>query len=384
MILELAEHEARDGVPLDAVQAGLLARSGIVEVRPSRRGDGTWEVAAGHHVGVVRAGGVELHVRPKVPVRRLLEMLLATVELPFRADVVSAAEVADVSRAVVAVFLLRAEEALRWGPLAGYTTRDDEAQALRGRLRVAAQVARRPGLPLPLLVRYDELNADVLPNRLIRSAAFRLSFVPGLPSGDRSRLARIEGLLAEATPLRPGEPFPDPVLRRDQQHYVEIVRLAVLVLRHLSIDARAGSAQGLGFAVDMNRLFQAWLTRRLSGPARRLGLEVRGEWPVALDAAGVLRGRADVVLLRRGRPVFVLDVKYKRGGEPADRYQAIAYARALRLPSAHLVRPGGGPTTRWSMVPDGIELVEHELDLAQVVDDARLDRIVAGIPAAVG
>ena len=378
MIIELSEHEARDGVELSAAQAGLLARTGAVVVRPSTRADGTWLVEARQHVGVVRAGAIELRVRPKVPVRRLFEMILETWDIRWRPDIVSAADAPDVTRAIVSAFLARTEDALRRGPLVGYVTRDEDSMTLRGRLRLSSQLARHPGMPVPLAVRYDELSTDVLANRLVRSAAFRLSFLPGLAGAERVALARIEAVLAEAAPLKPGEPFTVPVLRRDQTHYGDALCLAVLVLRHLSIDARIGQINGLSFLLDMNRLFQEWVTKRLGEPARRAGLAVNAEWKVLLDASAELGGRADVVLTKAGKPVLVLDVKYKRGPTPADRYQALAYCRALGLGEAHLVRPGSAATTSWDMLPDRVRLVEHELDLlgSSAALDERFEQVV--------
>src|SRR3954470_11651933 len=53
-------------------QGQLLARSGLVKATPVR--PGIWQLAAKRKVGAVRIGEVELRIRPKLDIRRLLFM----------------------------------------------------------------------------------------------------------------------------------------------------------------------------------------------------------------------------------------------------------------------------------------------------------------------
>jgi len=52
---------------------------------------------------------------------------------------------------------------------------------VRGRIRVADQIARRPGMPLPIEVRYDAYSTDVAEHRHLRSA------LPRMLAGPRKR-----------------------------------------------------------------------------------------------------------------------------------------------------------------------------------------------------
>ena len=60
------------------------------------------------------------------------------------------------------------------GILQGYVTREEALPLVRGHVRIANQLARRPGMLLPIEVRYDEYDVDVAENRILRSALRRM------------------------------------------------------------------------------------------------------------------------------------------------------------------------------------------------------------------
>ena len=45
---------------------------------------------------------------------------------------------------------------------------------MRGRIMFDEQIRRRFGIPVPVEVRYDEFTDDILANRLVKAAVFRL------------------------------------------------------------------------------------------------------------------------------------------------------------------------------------------------------------------
>ncbi|CAM5254743.1 hypothetical protein SALBM217S_08812 [Streptomyces griseoloalbus] len=101
-----------------------------------------------------------------------------------------------------------------------------------------------------------------------------------------------------------------------------------------------------GFLIDMNQLFEDFVTVALSEALKEHGLTARLQDTHHLDTAGLVRIRPDLVVRTRdGRtPVAVVDAKYKvekgDGRLNADLYQALAYATVLGLREAHLVRGG--------------------------------------------
>jgi 5-methylcytosine-specific restriction enzyme subunit McrC len=105
--------------------------------------------------------------------------------------------------------------------------------------------------------------------------------------------------------------------------------------------------------------------------------------------------RPDLVWLREGVPVAVVDAKYKRetpsGYPEADVYQMLAYCTALRLRRGHLIYALGGAEGAHHVVRHaGIEIVCHALDLAlppaallaavsRLADQLTVDQAAAGL-----
>jgi 5-methylcytosine-specific restriction enzyme subunit McrC len=182
--------------------------------------------------------------------------------------------------------------------------------------------------------------ADTPLNRLVAAGLRRAGVVPDLPVRERRLLRRHLAHYDEVT----GAPSAGWLDRwtptRLDRHWVPAARLADLLLRRLSVADRAGTSTGTSFLVDMNQLFERFVTDRL----RRLlrgRLEVVDRFSTHLDVARRLPIRPDLVFRHQEEPVFVADCKYKlaQGGEArmSDYYQALSYATALGLGDAALI-----------------------------------------------
>ena len=129
----------------------------------------------------------------------------------------------------------------------------------------------------------------------------------------------------------------------------------------------------------MNRLFErfvaAWLAEHHPD-----GWTVRPQLHRALDRGQTLSMYPDIVLERWGRPRVVVDTKYKieTRGVPArgDAYQALAYCRALELPTCVLVYPDRDRSRRF-VVADG----RNEIRTDGFLLDRDVDEIERGLVA---
>jgi 5-methylcytosine-specific restriction enzyme subunit McrC len=198
--------------------------------------------------------------------------------------------------------------------------------------------------------------------------------------------------LADAAPLVRGQELPRWQPSRLNSRYQPALRLAEAVLRGSSPEHAPPGADPLavdGFLLDMNQLFEDFVTVALREALRERGLTARLQDPHHLDTARLVRIRPDLVV-RTGdgrTPLAVVDAKYKAGkadGVPhADLYQALAYATVLGLREAHLVYAAGRQPERHHEVrgtgagPDGrgVRLYRHSLDLSappgQLLDSLR-------------
>lgn len=100
--------------------------------------------------------------------------------------------------------------------------------------------------------------------------------------------------------------------------YVGALRLAELVLDHLSIET-AGGQGGLasaGSVVSIWKVFEDFVTTALAEALAEAPGITRTQYPVALDVAGLVAMKPDLVHVQRGAPVLVLDAKYKAERQP--------------------------------------------------------------------
>ncbi|MFJ9714469.1 McrC family protein [Streptomyces sp. NPDC101213] len=385
----LREYGPAVSVPLDADAGRAVAASGILlSATPDPGRAGHWLLRAGSRVGAVRTpGGPVLRIMPKTPVNRLFFLLGFSLD-PARAwrdgreGTVDTGAYDDVVPALAHAVERRIDAALRRGVLQGYREVEESAPVVRGRLREAEQIRRHFGRTPPVEIAYDAYTADTAENRVLRAAAERLLRLPGVPGPVRRRLAHQRARLADAAPLVRGQELPHWRPSRLNSRYQPALRLAEAVLRGTSPEHRAAGPEPLavdGFLLDMNRLFEDFVTVALREALKEHGLTARLQDPHHLDTAGLVRIRPDLVV-RTGdgrTPLAVADAKYKvekaDGLLNADLYQALAYATVLGLREAHLVYAAGRRPEHFHEVRGtaagadgrGMRLYRHSLDLSR-------------------
>ncbi|MDT6982686.1 McrC family protein [Streptomyces lusitanus] len=384
----LREYGPAVSVPLGAAAGRALAASSILQsVTPDPARDGHWLLRAGSRVGALRTpGGPIVRIMPKTPVSRIFFLLGFSLapERAWRDDregTVDTGAYDDVVPALAHAVERRIDAALRLGVLQGYREVAEPSLVVRGRILEAEQIRRHFGRTPPVEIAYDAYTADTAENRILRAAVERLLRLPGVPGPVRRRLAHLRVRLADALPLVRGQELPRWQPSRLNSRYQPALRLCEAVLRGSSPEHTPPGTDPLavdGFLIDMNQLFEDFVTVALSEALKDHGLTARLQDTHHLDTAGLVRIRPDLVVRTRdGRtPVAVVDAKYKvekgDGRLNADLYQALAYATVLGLREAHLVYAAGRLPTRFHEVRGtaggadgrGVLLHQHSVDLS--------------------
>ena len=135
--------------------------------------------------------------------------------------------------------------------------------------------------------------------------------------------------------------FDDVVFTRLNEHYRPALRLARLVLENLTLQDAFGEVSASSFMLDMNELFERFVTERLRR-ALRGRLAVKDQHRGHLDEARRVKIQPDLLFGPERSPRFVADIKYKltdnsADGRNADLYQLLAYTTALDLPEGMLI-----------------------------------------------
>ncbi|MGH4013823.1 MAG: McrC family protein [Pseudonocardiaceae bacterium] len=370
-MITLAEDD-RGGVEvaLDPTLAAQLGETGLVQVH--RTTTGRYRLLPrGNRVGAVRVGDTDVVVTPKVSIARLLFLLGYAANPGFRPEDVEGTPDEDLWPAVAETLCRHAERAVGPGVLQGYVTEEAALPLVRGRIRVADQIARHPGMLLPAEVRYDEYSVDTAENQILRSALRRMLDVPRVPAATAARLRHLDVRLDGATPLLAGAALPPWHPTRRNARYHPALRLSELVLRHQSFEVGPGGLRIAAFVVNMDKLFENFVGTALREAWASYPGRTELQHPADFDDSGVMRITVDVVHFVAGVPRIIADAKYKLESSTGryrnpDHYQMLAYCNALGVPVAWLVYASGsrGPVTRRVRNTD-IDLVEYPLRLGE-------------------
>ncbi|MBB4982701.1 MULTISPECIES: McrC family protein [Streptomyces] len=369
--LELAEYTTRvfDGIRLAEADRRLLAdgsldaRLRLRELRGERL-----EVTAAQYVGTVRLEAAEIRVVPKylggdLDVLRMVDHAWGGVRELLPTTQGLAGGRPSLRDLVCLMVVEHGERLLRHGVRRDYVPVEDDLRVVRGRLLPVRQLLVHHGRPDLLACRFEEHEADVLDNRIC-AEALAVAARTARDGGVRARARRTAGPFARHAPTPLGDVRPalaSVTYHRHNEHYRPAHLWAGLLLTGGGLDGlfAPGPLASRAFLIDMNRLFEAFVTRLLEDGARGSGLRAEGQSSrsgVLFDervgkSYGAVRPDVLVSGLRFGRPYRLpVDVKYKLYGEkklsPEDLYQASLYAHALGRqadggpPACVLVHPG--------------------------------------------
>ena len=379
--INLDEYTSSTPIPLSHAELmALRDRDLSLSIEPAREA-GTYRITPGSIVGALEIDDMSVLIRPKIAIPQLLSIACYAMSRfrPQREmfNYPSHYELPDV---LALALTSAAHQAFSQGLLHGYLTREEALYTVRGRIRFDEQIRRRYGIPLPIEVRYEEFTDDILANRLVKAAVLRLGAMRLREARARRGLGWIAAALDNDSLLEfRGVDVPEVTLDRFGEHYRGVVELARLILQHSAYESNRGDVRASGFLMDMNEVFQEFVTVALR---EELGLtknEFRERTTDSLDVENRIRLRPDLVWRRGSSNVFVGDAKYKDitgdGARSGDLYQLLAYVTALDLPGGMLVYAAGETEgSVHELRHSGKRLIVATLDISGSMD-AVLERV---------
>jgi 5-methylcytosine-specific restriction endonuclease McrBC regulatory subunit McrC len=302
------------------------------------------------HVGTIVGPNCRLLIRPKIPLQSLFHLLDPTAPLPVTPD-----HTAEQTGTEALEFLagrlarLLAERAAA-GLHRAYVEKTETGPFLQGRLDVAAQLREPAGRKDKIHCCYEEFTADIPCNQIPRATAELVlrSALPG--NAAHSSVRQSLTMFAEVRPvaLAPTE-IQAVAADRRIAGYRPLLDVCRLLTEALDPGETAGTTDYPAFLLDMDRVFEHYVTGgvvRACAGSRHYSVAVQPPYLANRPVAGQpnIHLRPDVTIDCDGRPVVVVDAKWKRrAGCPVvteDLYQVLAYATALGARQSVLVYPG--------------------------------------------
>ena len=344
----------------------------------------SYRIKAGSTVGAVEVDDLSVIIEPKIGIPQLLSLACYAMGVfKSQQDKLFDFEESEALPDVLAIALAsEAHRAFARGLLHGYREEEDALQTVRGRIRFDDQMRRRSGFILPVEVRYDEFTDDILENRLVKAAAVRLSRMRLRSTKARGELSGATGMLEQVSLVEFGaNDVPEFRFDRLNEHYRGVVGLARLILRHSAFESGRGDERASGFVMNMNDLFQDFLTAALREALGVSSHTLRSDHIITLDEDGRARLKPDLSWWDGSDCTFVGDAKYKNlTNKPvpgADLYQLLAYATALDLGGGLLIyAQGEADTGSYRVKHAGKRLEVAALDLSGSLDEV-LGRVMS-------
>lgn len=323
--------------------ADSLAREKRLEVTELRTG---LMIRSFSHVGVVRLGGVEIVVEPKIDHPTMLGLLRYAYGfrglklLPEAASRLDRSGFADL---MIAQLLAEVAELVARGLHRGYVARNEWLATPRGRIDLGRLATRAGTIDAALPCGHHPRVKDVIINQVVQAGLTFAAASVG-DSALRREARRLAARLGDdvAAIRLDGDSLDraDRSLDRLTAAYGPALALIRLLwdARGVALTDGGASLELPGFLFDMNRFFQALVSRFLRENLLDCVVEEERRWPNLLRfAAGYGLPnrrppalRPDFVVERNGRPVAALDAKYRdlwREGLPRDMlYQLAVYA----------------------------------------------------------
>ncbi len=390
-LLVLQEHQPTSGVPLEPWQVKALRRAVPDLAIVPALAEGCFDLKPGSTVGTVELAGWSVEIRPKVPIDRLLFLVSYALDAArWQLEDVQYGAADRLVEATAALFAAAIAKALGPGVLHGYRAEDDALHTIRGRVRFGDQLRRRYGDRLPIEVTFDEFTDDIVENRLLKAALWRLGRFR-LPAALAGHLRRYDHLLQRVELLQDIDPSSPVAWSRLNVRYRPAIGLARLILQAASLDIADATHRANGLLINMNHVFEDFvvvaLRQAMRLDASELVHQAAGH-PVHLDSAKRVSLEPDVSWWSAGQCVLVGDAKYKRlsaaGIKHPDLYQLLAYLVATGLPAGVLVYPLTEAQSVDHYIPGaGVTMLIRTIDLSGQPEQilATVDRLARELTA---
>lgn len=378
--LILQEQQRTENVALTPPQADAIRAIAGVTISPSMRGNGLYDINPGSMVGTLELDGLSLEIVPKVPVNHLLFLVAYSADPKTWRDTYSTFTSSTYwHESLIQSFLSLVNKVIVRGLMIGYRQEEESLPTIRGRILFDKLIKANAGTLFPIQLQFDEFTEDIEVNRVIRSAlhvATSIRLRNALPQKQISSILREFSQVRLTTYDQRNMPsFAFVSMSRD---YRLAILTALLILKHYSIERGGDEIQARSFLLDMNLLFQDFVTTALrealhvserNFPGRQFDKEL------SLDQDNTIRLKPDLSWWSGRRCEFVGDVKYKKSEANQDYYQLLAYLTATNLNWGMLVYPDGEAQTQSYTIKS-----EHRRISTETVDlNKDPDEILANI-----
>ena len=311
---------------------------------PSPKTNHQWQFTAQGWVGQIEIPHhLTLTIQPKLPIARLFQLWELAYDLRLAQLDESITKLASLPAFFSLLAQILAQRVIRRGRQGfeqAYLRQTAVLPYVRGRL-LTQQPSSSP--TAQLACRYDARTADIVDNQIVAYTLYQIARTGLCRPTAQTAVRQAYHLLEPLVTLRPFQPSDcqNRSYSRLNQDYAVMHALCRFFLEHTGPLLAEGSHQLMPFLLNMAQLYERsvanWLQAHLPAP-----YHIKAQESTTLGPNDELRFQIDLTLYgANGRPLAVLDTKYKTPDKPsqADISQVITYAKAKGCQHALLIYP---------------------------------------------
>jgi 5-methylcytosine-specific restriction enzyme subunit McrC len=346
--IELQEYSSRD-VTLPEEEFSILSEQFKEYIDLIELGNQRFRIKAKQYVGNIIIPSYSIMIYPKIVKLNFPYMISVAYDLePFREeDFEYFVQKENTVFGLLVRHLIKRLERLckRSGITKNYSENEENLSFVKGRILHKENLNYNRVIKNKVYCRFSEFSADNLENRIIKYTLYVLSRSelqnPELQRKTKFLLHYFDSV--SLTYILPNN-IPKIAYNRLTKQYEPIINLCKLIISRTSLNLRAsGELRFSSFLIDMNELFEYFVTASLSSKLRIEHFRVKGgknKEQGYSDIEYLTEIKPDITIWNRNKErLLVIDTKYKEKITDSDLNQIWIYAIVLGLNKGVLVYP---------------------------------------------
>lgn len=343
-IVELREFDQKE-IFLPSIDVEVLIKyfSKKIDLIPTFE-PGKYLLKTQNHAGIIKLpSGRSILINPKIKISTLFA-LLARVYDPkkeiFDDQPNEYSTISGVFEFIISFFISHVEDLISRGLLRGYQNHTEYSQSIRGRILMAQTLSNRPGLYDKHWCEYRHFTPDIPENQILCWTVHVLSAWNFVDINLFARIYRLQRILSNVYLDHNARYLLDSIeFHRLNDTYKPALSLARLILDYFSFSGSQGVEPFLAFLIDMNSLFEQYITVELEDKLKTSEYKIKDKENHTLDIGKQIKLIPDILIYKNENPCLIVDAKYKLVESQNDLYQMLAYCHAVKLSQAVLVHP---------------------------------------------
>lgn len=376
-VVELKEYQTIEGVLLTDVELEWLQQRCSKAIACKRGANGGVSLTASSWIGRIRLPGIEIRIRPKLPLNRIWHWLSWAYDLKslrWTGDAGFESNWDDMDW-LIHFYVRACERIAAIGLRKNYISVEDAIPSVKGTLQSSLTVGRWQRQDYRFDCKFDEFTSWVDENRCIFAGLQSMRKLQLKDPRLYVKLRTLMDVFGQEKSLFPPMTLTDAIgkqllmrmqTNRLNRQYSEAFSLLRLYWNGVAIADAEGGVKAESFLLDMNELYEAYIAARFRAALEPQGIRVIAQQHDWLAEDGRIKIVPDLILRDSSGREIIVDTKYKQKKDEssinADVFQMLAYLTARKSEVAILLY-ASGPEREDRIKNAGFSVLQWSLNL---------------------